>query len=271
MKENYLTIKKIQEEELNILKILSKYLLENDIKYSIYYGTLLGAIRHNGFIPWDDDIDIALLRKDYNKLLACLERDNGVLDKNKSIEAIGFELGNSKCPYIKIINNSIEILDDFNYDKYLWIDVFPLDNVIDNNKLYFRKLDFLRRIYFLKREEMNGEISKTFKNKIGRFFVKFINYDKFLKRYIKYCKKYENIDTKLIAKNIWARKTICLKEKFEVEECCFDNAKVLRVKDYDYFLKVLYGNDYLSLPPVEKRVTHLFKAKYKKSDGTSYS
>ncbi len=260
--EKYLTLKEIQEEEKNILSIVVNYLEQNDINYSIYYGTLLGAIRHNGFIPWDDDIDLALLRKDYNILLKCLKRDKGIIDKKNGIEAIGFEIGNSICPYIKIVNKNIEIDDDFNYDHYLWIDMFPLDNIKDNYSLYFKKLDILRSIFFLKRDEINDVPSKTLKNKIGRFIVRFINFNKFLNKYINYCKKYENLDTKLIAKNAWARKTISLKEKFKVIDDYFDNVKISRIEDYDYHLKVLYGNNYMELPPVEKRVTHLFKARY---------
>ena len=62
----------------------------------------------------------------------------------------------------------------------------------NNNKLYFKKLDFLRGLYFLKRDDVNNVPPKNFKNMIGHIFVKFINFDKFLVRYIKYCKKYEN-------------------------------------------------------------------------------
>ncbi len=271
MENNYLTIYDIQREELEILKIVSKYLKDNNIKYSIYYGTLLGSVRHNGFIPWDDDIDLAILRDDYDILINCLIRDKGIIDKKKGIEAEGFELGNSICPYIKIINKKIDIIDDFNYDKHLWIDMFPLDNVKDNNSLYFKKLDILRSIYFLKRDEINNLKPRNFKNSFFRFLVKPFSFNDFLKKYINYCKKYQSIKTNLISKNVWARKTVCQKSKFEVEEVDFCGFNVYRVKDYDYFLKVLYGNDYMKLPPIEKRVTHLFKAKYsKEKDGDEH-
>ena len=259
MNTNYLDIKEIQKEETNLLKIFAEYLMNNNIDYSIYYGTLLGAIRHNGFIPWDDDIDVAILRKEYNRLLYCLKRDNGIIDKDLKIEAIGYELGNSVCPYIKIINKNIEILDDYDYDHFIWIDVFPLDNIPENNTLYFKGLDVYRRIYYCKRDRRhyNSVIKNILMN-----LIDIIDFKWFLKKYINYCKKYENKNTNYIAKNVWARKTPCIKEKFVTEEGYFDNVKVRIVKDYDYFLKVLYGDNYMQLPPEEKRVTHLFKARY---------
>jgi len=251
------------------------YVLINEIdtickKYDITYyaegGTIIGALRHNGFIPWDDDIDLAILRKDYNRLLDCLKRDNYIIDKDNNIGAIGFELGNSYWPFVKIVNKNIEIIDDFKCDYNLWIDIFPLDNVKNNNKFYFCKLNILRRIYYLKRDELNDIKTNRLKTKIGRVIVKGINFNKFMKYYINYCKKYEKINTVQIAKNVWGRSTACLKDKFTVIDCYFDDVKTCRVEDYDYFLNVLYGDDYMKLPPKEKQITHLFKARYVKDE-----
>ena len=62
-------LKKLQATELEILKVFDKFCTDNDIRYSLYAGTALGAVRHSGFIPWDDDVDVAMTRGEYNALL----------------------------------------------------------------------------------------------------------------------------------------------------------------------------------------------------------
>ena len=107
MNKKYLDIKEIQKEELNILKETIKFLNKNNIKYYIFYGTLLGAVRHQGFIPWDNDIDIAIPRPEYEKLINILKEKNNKIN-NMNIESIGYEVGVSDWPFIKIVNKDIK-------------------------------------------------------------------------------------------------------------------------------------------------------------------
>ena len=67
---------KIQKCELEILKAISKFCEKNNIKYSLIGGTMIGAVRHQGFIPWDDDIDLAMIRQEYEKFIICVKKQN---------------------------------------------------------------------------------------------------------------------------------------------------------------------------------------------------
>ena len=105
----YLSDKQIKSELTALLQVVHEFLVEHNIKYTITAGTLLGAVRHKGFIPWDDDIDIALTREQYDKLVRLLrEQHNSV---NECVYAEGFELGNDDIPYIKIVNKNIFVED----------------------------------------------------------------------------------------------------------------------------------------------------------------
>ena len=73
---SYLSSEEIKIEQCNILKFIDKVCKENDIKYCLMYGTLIGAVRHKGFIPWDDDVDISMYRADYEKLKKVLTKLN---------------------------------------------------------------------------------------------------------------------------------------------------------------------------------------------------
>ena len=72
-----MTLEEIQQVSLEILKDVHRFCVENDIKYSLCYGTLLGAIRHNGFIPWDDDIDIMMPRPEYDRFIRLYQSEKG--------------------------------------------------------------------------------------------------------------------------------------------------------------------------------------------------
>lgn len=263
-----LSLKEIQEEERAILSNTIKFFDDNNIEYYIWAGTFLGAVRHKGFIPWDDDIDLIITRDNYNKLIKILRKNNKISD---NIFAIGFDLKNSDWPYLKIINDSVLIEESAGCNEYLNIDIFIFDGIPTSSlkrKFFLKKIFFLRKIFYLKRNEIRGlndYSRKNLKNTVKSFvlfLLKPIKYEKLIKKYISLCSKYELDKSNYCCNNIWCDKRtqkipVDLLKSVKIYD--FDGIKAKGIADYDYVLKNIYG-DYMEIPPVEKRKTHSFKA-----------
>ena len=131
MKER-LTVDELKNYELNILKFIDYVCKKYDIKYFVNYGTLLGSVRHKGFIPWDDDIDISMYREDYERFQkAVIEEDNeryGILSKD-----------NSEWYFQNffVVIDKYTLLEDNvkrnRRDSNIFVDVFPIDRFNDLN------------------------------------------------------------------------------------------------------------------------------------------
>ena len=122
-------LEELQQTELEILKVFHNFCTENGLRYYLAGGTLIGAIRHKGFIPWDDDIDICMPRPDYMKLLELAE--NGKLDEYRCVDSRYID-PESPTSIIRIYDNRTEIAFKNNLVKMkfgCWIDLFPLDGV----------------------------------------------------------------------------------------------------------------------------------------------
>ena len=141
---NKKTLKHLQKVELMILKDFIKICDENNLNYFLYGGTLLGAIRHKGFIPWDDDLDVIMFRKDYEKFLKIME-NNEINDKYEILdirynEDYFFNFGKM------ILNNTKLHSVDYSqikFNKGIFIDIFILDNLPKNKiKQYFFRTNF---------------------------------------------------------------------------------------------------------------------------------
>ena len=129
MKE--LSLKEIQIKSLEILRDIDKICRLNSIKYCIIFGTLLGAIRHSGFIPWDDDIDIGMTRTNYNKFLMCYKKTGKFRIVNPQTE--------SKCPYMisRISDDRFKMETKYGpkYAIGTFVDIYPFDGIGNNYNL----------------------------------------------------------------------------------------------------------------------------------------
>ncbi len=272
----YLSSQQIKKEIQRILDYVVKILDENNLKYSLCAGTLIGAIRHKGFIPWDDDIDIMLPREDYDKLMNIFR--NSVLEME--FKASSYELGNSSYPFCKVCNTEYLVkYDDKIKEEYLWIDIFPADNFpIDDKEAtkWCEKGFIYRRLYEIKNQknesilnEKKGIMQKMAKLLL-KFFMIFINERILTGKIVKLSHKYEDIKTPYTGIFVWGygSQDRTNKKNFDnLIEVEFEGKKYKAFADYNQYLTTIYG-DYMKLPPEEKRNTHKFKAyKVSKNDG----
>ena len=267
-----LTKKEIQKEELAILKDVIKFMDDNNLNYSLAGGTLLGAIRHKGFIPWDDDIDLLMSRNEYDKFLKLFKENNNI--SGTSLYVHSNELNNLNLPYTKVYNKNIFAHDErFNdkYEKYLWIDIFPLDGFSDDikecEKIYNKK-QLYRRLLLIRKSTFNYIFtnSKNIIKMIGKLFIKLLLHllpsSYFANRITKLAKNYSYDDSRYVGNISWG---YGLKERIDkklYEELIlmkFEDIKAKGYKEYDKILTEVYG-DYMTLPPEEERKTHDFEA-----------
>lgn len=254
---------------LNILISLDKFCKKNNINYSIACGTMLGAVRHQGFIPWDDDIDVFMLREEYDKFIDTARKNSYFIDEHYRA-LIPNESSNYYRAYIVIEDVRTYLCPDKNVkEKYgdgLHIDIFPLDYGYDD---YSKNLKLLKhRAKLLNRmrraigiSHSNKTISKLKKiyNKafsiIGMDENYWINKNATIPRMPK-SKYVANI-------SFYNYPEIFLTEKLEegYTTLNFEGYDFQSFLNYDYMLKTAYG-DYMKLPPEKERVVNLSDAYY---------
>lgn len=126
----YLSHEELQQEELRLLLAFDSLCKQHSLRYSLQAGTLLGALRHKGFIPWDDDVDVSMPRPDYERLLTLSDAMPAPLGLRTP--------GNSafSLPFSKVITTSVRAQEEVAegvMDGYLWIDIFPMDGAFDSD------------------------------------------------------------------------------------------------------------------------------------------
>ena len=264
-----LSLYEIQQVELNILIELQKVAEKNNINVLLSYGTLLGAIRHKGFIPWDDDIDVVVSRPDYYKIIRLFKK--GAFPEY--IKLISFETHDYGRPFIKLLDTRTIVKNVGGYLKdnnavSLWVDIFPFDGLPDDYKdteRIYKKSYFLRRMLYLSNAKPGKGATpiRAVVKTVVSVYPKIIGSDKWNKRLIKLAKKHSFEDSKYVGEVVFAYygiKERMLKEEFlRTTEVEFEGHKFNTFENWDEHLTRIYG-DYMTLPPEEKRRTHLIDA-----------
>ncbi len=271
MKEyDEVTLKRLQSIELMILNDFKRICQKHNLQYFAYAGTGIGALRHGGFIPWDDDIDVGLLREDYEKALKyCAEelKDkyivmNSRYDSNYPLLTTRLMLRGTKFREYT--------LKDVNCDLGIFLDVYPFDQASDDEKKFkqqgdvtwfYSHLMMMRSIPFPVLP-MKGITAKLVHAVTGATYG-VLSAFRVSKRWLadqaeKAATQYNHLKTE---RTCYFFDTVPLDcwfyydELFPLVELPFENTTAFFPKDQDRFLRVLYG-DYMQLPPVEKRKNH---------------
>ena len=271
-----ISMKEVQNGSLEITKKVDEICNKLNLKYCLAYGTLIGAVRHKGFIPWDDDVDIMMPRKDYDILVKYFIEHKEEL---KPFEIINPQV-NVKCPYtISRISDSRYILNVNNEDDYgigLFVDIYPIDGLGSTVKEYsklknissiFASLCFLSTRQSVKRENTKSIIKYIIK--FPAFVVaKIIGRDFFMKKLFDMASKCDYNNSKYIGCIIWGSddglRGVFPKEWFdELIDADFEGTYFKIPKEYDKVLTQLYG-DYMELPPEKDRIAHHYYDAYRR-------
>lgn len=264
MKENtILDIDEVHKVTIEVLKKLIEICDYLSINYYIAYGSLIGAVRHKGFIPWDDDLDIIMLRDDYELFIKyCIKNKESILPYK-----ILDRRSESEYPYTIARFTDTRYRAEFSnrndYGCGVFIDIYPFDEIstIDKNKI---KKDFRFKIWYelclayasqKKFQSVDGNIVKTVFKKMVYLYAKRKGKSYFLDKLDAYQYKYKNSNAKYVACLVWNNATIPVdKSHYQgFTYVCFEGLKVKAPLDYDKVLIASYG-DYMKLPPEKKRV-----------------
>lgn len=249
----------LQKLQLKIALEVKRICEKHEIRYFLDCGSMLGAVRHNGFIPWDDDMDIGFLREDYNKFLSVARNELG-----KEFCLLTWECPEYPFPYAKvclketvykerIAGNSIATHNN------IFIDIFPYDNISDDKNIRFlngacRKIiSHMLMIKCSYRVWVRDGIGKKVKfiplMLLSRFFSK-----KYLKSvFMKLACQYNDIETYEVGiEDVILSCNYKRKDLLSFVEVKFEDELFVIPQEYDAILKIAYG-DYMELPPEEKR------------------
>ncbi len=258
MKMKEMTLRDIQNMSLEILKDVHEFCMSHEIKYSLAYGTLLGAVRHKGFIPWDDDIDIMMPRSDFDRF--CCEYQS-----QKFHVAVP---GESYLAYGRVFDSEKTFIEHknspwFPKDTGVWIDVFPIDNVSDSHDVFLKDAKAIQEIWkkqFILRNLKLSIWTKPLTKQITHI-VKSVFFrgkiENVVGLQLRMMKKDNCENTKHCSQlgcpdNVFKEYWNCILFS-EYKFVTFCDAEFLMISKFDCWLKSVYC-DYMSLPPVEQQI-----------------
>lgn len=251
-------VNEMRKIQMDILLFIHQFCIDNGIQYSLAWGTMLGAIRHKGYIPWDDDIDIMMTRPEYDRFCKLFHDDRSVYKL--------YDVHTDKkwiYPFAKISDERTIRVEKNALDEIgLNIDVFPIDYYADSYEdaiIALKRMKFWKKIYVAKilRSYTGMSLLKNIVDHLYKIPCSLIP--------LKYVlKKFDEISC-VTAKNktaycgflVEADGTTILKSKLfdNFTDYQFENYVFKGIEDYDYYLKATYG-DYMTPPPMGQREVH---------------
>lgn len=247
-----------------ILKSVDQCCRQNGLKYSLDWGTLLGAVRHKGFIPWDDDIDLMMPRKDFNQFLKVF--------KDEKFDVLSNEDPKWGWNYTRICDKKSIVVFGPNSERIrkhgLWLSIFPIDGIPDSSDEWVvqqKKINFYHNLCRLKRSGWtnSGGCIRNISKMVARVVLAPIPMRYLAKKEEHWLSICSNQKTKMSFQrdiDYHIRPAYYFDEVVDLE---FEGGKFMAIADYHKYLTDEFG-DYMQFPPVEKRVpSHGYVAYYK--------
>ncbi len=258
-------LEKVQSLALTILKEVHRVCIENNIPYFIIGGTALGAVRHKGFIPWDDDIDIGMMREDYNKFIRISPEKLGskyFLQHFSTEPATPFYFAKVR------MNNTLfveEYCKDLPIHQGIFLDIFPYDNIPDDLKIrenHRKKVSYYSELFIAKSMVDVSILSKGFP-RVMKLIVRWsLHYALFFvsKEYL-FAKldsattRFNNVEGKYLNFVKYPFLKIKKDSLVSLEKILFEGNEFYCCKNINEYLESHFKN-YMNIPPVEKRINH---------------
>ena len=265
-----ITPQELKTLQLDVLQAVDAFCRERGIRYSLACGTMLGAVRHKGYIPWDDDLDIYLLREDYNRLMAefpaVYEGHYELIsrERDKRWDLLIAQAYDNRTVFVECAHTAMNV--------GVKIDLFPIDDVPDDDAewlAYDKKRRLLARILLIKGSLLSRK-QRSFRKNLGMLLIKIVTFPISRKRLAsildRYAQKFNGKGYRSVFECIQG---LLQKHKFSkslfdsLVDYPFEDRHFPGFADADAYLRNGYG-DYMKLPPEEKRVAHhLYRAYWK--------
>lgn len=248
----------LKQLQLEILDCVADYCQKNNIVYWLDCGTLLGAIRHNGYIPWDDDIDLGMLRPDFDRFINGFNGFNARYQVRCIENDPDFYFG-----FAKVLDTQTILYEpDENGQKYsINIDVVVYDNAPDDSgelKKAFMRRDFYRTCNILRNynNKPSGNVFRQLFVRFLRLAVKIMPKGYYCRKLVENAKQYNGEQTTRVGNFLGFYNMTCSKKALEsFDTHIFEGKNYVIPVGYDEWLRSFYNN-YMKLPPEEQRVSH---------------
>lgn len=267
MSKRKMTLEELQKVELGILESFHEFCEKHGLRYYLGGGTAIGAIRHQGFIPWDDDIDLMMPRPDYMKLVE-LVQETCMLDEHHKVDCCYFN-SNALSSALRIFDIRTELtFNNFRipYTLGCWVDVFPIDGLSPSatkRKRHFKEMRFAMDIYLCAITKFGGKRRSKIATVLQYGLAPILPIIRIFKNHQytawldRISRRYNYDDSEWVgvlegrAEEREAMKKVNLEPARLVD---FEGKKFYIMANYDEYLTNLYG-DYMKLPPESERVS----------------